>query len=60
VLAAMWEVNAALGNETDANLWEQKARAATPSDVMMRKTQEYLERVRAIQADLAAAMATPA
>jgi len=28
--------------------------------VMMRKTQEYLERVRAIQADLAAAMAAPA
>jgi hypothetical protein len=60
VLAAMWQVNAGLGNDSDANLWEQKARAATPTDLMMRKTQEYLERVRGIQADLAAAMAAPA
>ena len=57
VLAALWEINAGLGRDIDANLWEQKARASTPSDVMMRKTQEYLERVRGIQADLAAALA---
>lgn len=57
VLAALWQVNAGLGHDIDANLWEQKARAATPSDLMMRKTQEYLERVRGIQADLAAALA---
>jgi hypothetical protein len=59
VLAALWQVNAGLGHDSDANVWEQKARAAKPTDAMIRKTQEYLERVRRIQADLAAALAAP-